>query len=518
MPLKKHLLNHQEAAEELGISVESLLDLIRCGDLPAVGSQKDLIKSFDLEQFMGKSSSPTLPFGGAFSPCIPYDIEIQDLSESEWEQMSQTTTEHTPYFNQQKQKWCIALSLGKNADGKRIRKIITGASQEAVIHTYQAYLMQQQFQMLPSLMPNVPSSPAVSPQQDRLFSECFSSFILSLYGKINDKTYRQYVDLSKLVLQQMNDCKMSELKKADLDNILTNLRTQKYTRCNGKSHYYSQSSLNKVYYLLKKFIRFCMEYDILQTNLMQGVCKPLTNAPRSEEPVPHTQKEIKAILDAVSSDLMISCWVHIVAEIGCRPGEALALHWSDIDFEKRELSIAKTLGEELPDKPTSLTEKLNCVPTIKPLKNESGNYRKKENLHSRTLKISDETLSAIRKWQESIQRNQTLLAGKKKYNTEAFIFTKATGELALYPFYNQRYKRRLKKAKLSPKEFNMYRFRHTVCTNLLQNGIDLKTVQMILGDNTPTIVLNEYTNIQKDKMLKSSEILSDRMNQITKTS
>lgn len=182
------------------------------------------------------------------------------------------------------------------------------------------------------------------------------------------------------------------------------------------------------------------------------------------------------------------------------------------------LSISKALGEELRNKPTSPTEKLRYIPTIKPLKNESGNYRKKENLHSRTLKISDTTLYAIQKWQTSVQRNQTLKDGKKEYGTEAFIFTKPTGELAPYRFYEQRYQRLLKKANLSPKEFNLYRFRHTVCTDLLQNGTDLKTVQMILGDNTPDIILTVYANVQKDKMLKSSEILSNRMNQLTKTS
>ena len=58
---------------------------------------------------------------------------------------------------------------------------------------------------------------------------------------------------------------------------------------------------------------------------------------------------------------------------------------------------------------------------------------------------------------------------------------------------------------------NMYRFRHTVCTDLLGRGIDLKTVQMIMGDNTPDVILSVYANIGKQDVLMASSELSQRM-------
>ena len=58
---------------------------------------------------------------------------------------------------------------------------------------------------------------------------------------------------------------------------------------------------------------------------------------------------------------------------------------------------------------------------------------------------------------------------------------------------------------------NMYRFRHTVCTDLLRRGIDLKTVQMIMGDNTPDVILSVYANIGKQDVLMASSELSQRM-------
>ena len=81
----------------------------------------------------------------------------------------------------------------------------------------------------------------------------------------------------------------------------------------------------------------------------------------------------------------------------------------------------------------------------------------------------------------------------------------------IYEDYTQRYKRLLQKSGLSGSEMNPYRFRHTVCTDLFRRKVDIKTVQMIMGDNTADMILKVYANIQKEDMLLVSEELSCRM-------
>lgn len=83
--------------------------------------------------------------------------------------------------------------------------------------------------------------------------------------------------------------------------------------------------------------------------------------------------------------------------------------------------------------------------------------------------------------------------------------------MGIYEDYTQRYKRLLQKAGLSGSEMNPYRFRHTVCANLFRRRVDIKTVQMIMGDNTADMILKVYANIQKEDMLLASEELSCRM-------
>ncbi len=58
---------------------------------------------------------------------------------------------------------------------------------------------------------------------------------------------------------------------------------------------------------------------------------------------------------------------------------------------------------------------------------------------------------------------------------------------------------------------NPCRYRHTVCTDLRRHKVDLKTVQLIMGDSTADVILDVYANIQKEDMIKASTKLSERM-------
>lgn len=129
---------------------------------------------------------------------------------------------------------------------------------------------------------------------------------------------------------------------------------------------------------------------------------------------------------------------------------------------------------------------------------------------TRTIPVSDELLATVKKLMDEIKGNEELCQKRKEANTEYLLFTGPKGTMWTFDDYAQCYERLLLKSKLNPSQMNLYRFRHTFCTNLIMRGENLKTVQIFMGDNSPEMILRVYADIEKESILKSN-VLRDRM-------
>lgn len=520
-----YILNFEQAAGLLKVSIDVIQSIVENGDLPAIGTNKNLIKLCDLNSLMGeKPVVRPVDFTGKQRYIPSHSILIEDIIESEWENMKKTgVKEHKPYWNGQKNRWCIALSLGKNEEGKRIRKVISAPTQAELWDVYREYVSQKKDEVAPISTDSkivqdgeatVMGLPTFAPQQDVLVSTCFTEFLNGLEGSIENRTFGSYISTGKHIIEGLGHLKMYELNRKEIQAFLNNQVKAKYIS-GGRESYFGQTHLNIVYDLLKRFV---IEYSdeesgtpLLAKNYMIGIKKPRTKKLKKEEIRPFTPDEINMILKAVEHDKMIACWVFIMAEIGCRPSEALALKWSDIDFENKMISITKALGKEADYDPISLKRITPFRGVIKDLKNDDGK-KHREDKHSRKLKISDRTLNKIQEWHNEVIGNAKLLNARKSQGTEMYMFTGPKGNLWTYESYTQRYERCLMKFDLNPSEMFPYRFRHTVCTYLMkEEKKDLKTVQLMMGDNTPDVITQIYTNINKEEILDASTALSDRM-------
>jgi len=520
--------------ELTGLTDEEIMDLVSCGDLPALGSKKELFRLCDLNSLLGinteTSQNTNLPidFSGKRRSNQTHSILIEDITESEWDNMKKTgKKEHTPYFDNQKQRWCIALSLGKNEDGKRIRKIISGVTQAELWDTYREYLAEQK-EVAPVAV-DAPIAkeglteklgiPTYKRNQDILFSERYMEFLAGLESTMVNRTFGGYVHTSKYIVEQLGHLKMYELNKKVVQKFLNDLINLKYASHGSDipDTYYSQSRITLTYDLLHRFIQECSDDDsgnaILEKNFMSGMKKPRTKALKGEEVVPYTADEVNSILDAIKSNKKIYCWIMIMATTGVRPGEALALKYSDIDYQNKTIDITRTLGKEA-DYDLETHKRISPYRAIiKDLKNENGR-NSKVNFQCRTLKVSQAVLDSIKEFETETNGNAVLVANKERLKTSSFLFTGPKGDLRIYEDYRRDYIRLLGKADLPTAGMNPYRFRHTVCTDLLRRKVDLKTVQMIMGDNTPDMILRVYANLEKKDLLLATEDLANRMDDI----
>lgn len=152
---------------------------------------------------------------------------------------------------------------------------------------------------------------------------------------------------------------------------------------------------------------------------------------------------------------------------GMRLGEALALHWSDVDLAKGIVSVDKTLqqrkGRHDPDQPWSLDTP-------------------KTQRSIRTVPLVAEALEALRTQhtRQAFERNR---AGDLWHTELGFVFTNEVGEPLSDRGVLNAWKRALAHANVDTTH-RIHDLRHTAVSYLIKIGTPLPMVQAIVGHTT----------------------------------
>ncbi len=159
-----------------------------------------------------------------------------------------------------------------------------------------------------------------------------------------------------------------------------------------------------------------------------------------------------------------SIGIIICLNTGLRIGEICALKWENIDLDRREIYIKKTLQRVYSDKKLKKTEIIVDTP--------------KTQTSIRTIPISNKLY-------------EVLIPLKNKYKNEDFLLT--GNEKGIEPkAYRDIFKDYLKKTKIKSHKFHI--LRHTFATKCIENGMDIKSLSEILGHSSVEITLNKYVH------------------------
>lgn len=180
----------------------------------------------------------------------------------------------------------------------------------------------------------------------------------------------------------------------------------------------------------------------------------------------------------------------LLAYTGMRSGEALGMHWSDVDFKESTVSIKRTrdvLGSRKPKTENSI----------------------------RTIKVDDLVISQLKKYRAWCM--QCKLEFGEQLADDDYIYLNNDGSIYYYKellsIVIRRIYRNIEKDKIKINTITGHGLRHTHATILLSQGIPVKTVADRLG-NTPETLLETYAHSFDELEEKAVIVFSDSLQSV----
>ena len=240
----------------------------------------------------------------------------------------------------------------------------------------------------------------------------------------------------------------------------------------------------KVYSLSSKVLDYAVNNDLIVKNPMKRVIKPKMQKDKREFTNFYSKEELNKYLDACKQkkNPRVYLFFRLLAYTGMRKGEALALKWSDIDFENETIRINKTL---------SLGTHNSLV--IGTPKTKASN---------RTIQVDEQTIYYLQEWRKR-QRKELFKLGFNALTDDQLLFSNGNNEL-MRPWLVQYWNKTIAKD-AGLKHITVHGFRHTHASLLFEAGTPMQDVKERLGHSDITTTMNVYTHVTKSEKKKTAE-------------
>ena len=167
---------------------------------------------------------------------------------------------------------------------------------------------------------------------------------------------------------------------------------------------------------------------------------------------------------------------------GMRKGEALGLQWKHIDFEHNIFRVEQT-------------------------RDQHGTRTPKTKNSYRNIFMDENVIREVKSYRTWCK--QKMLASGMKWNENSYVFISNETSYPLNGMALQKPMNRIIK-QLSLPKVSPHGLRHTHCTILLMNNVNVKVIAERLG-NTPLMIYGTYGHVLKDMEKKSAAVFSEAL-------
>ena len=305
-----------------------------------------------------------------------------------------------------------------------------------------------------------------------------------------DAWFEYWIDLKKKTVRPNTVRNYSERYERNIKNVIGNklLTEVKPIHCQKifsdmADEGYKTTTIYQTRIALYNMLEFAKENEVIITN-------PCKKSVKSDIGKPSDKKEALTIDDqrrflAAAKGQSYEYQYRFALQTGLRTGELVGLKWEDINFERKTLTIERSM---------EFRYKVGEW-RVGPPKSKSG-YR--------TIPLTDEAICILKAQKE---KNRKLKVIDKEWADTVFLCRKGQ------PVKNSTYDTALFKIcdKAGIKRFSMHVLRHTFATRCIEGGMTPKTLQKILGHSNIGITMNLYVHITEEEKQKEIDLVAEAL-------
>lgn len=366
------------------------------------------------------------------------------------------------FYLESKKKWMGQLDLGKDENGKRIRKTVLGDSPEEVDEK----MKKVKFDIYSGKFVD-----ATTITFEQLMMQMLNE--KRAMNEIQDQTYFRHLD----TLKHCSTIKDIPIQKVD-STMLKELILSKV--------HYSQSYIRKIHMMLNQGFAEAVRRKIIIENPMLDVRRPKSSK-KQRKIRAMTMEEQKAFLEVIRTERVLYADQMLISMFtGMRMGEINALSVKDINTNFNFINIDKTIAKGEHNEPL-----LNNSP-----KTEKGN--RQVPINALVKPVIDRVL-------------KNCVSTK-----DGMLFHSSAGKLIPTTLVNAEFQRVLKVYNIKDDsvrgDLTLHSLRHTYATRCIESGMPPKVLQNLLGHTDIKVTLDTYSdvfdNFQNENVAKVDEYLS----------
>lgn len=328
-------------------------------------------------------------------------------------------------------------------------------------------------------------------------------------GEYAERTLDEDAIMLKFILPHLGSVKLKDITPATIESLITTLRKEKTH--NGKPP--SSTTLRRYYVTVKQILKQAVNRDLILRNPCDRVKAP-KNAPVDRRSL--SKEEASCLMrcvdeyerqayEAISASKVAQMArgelfrsirasklhhlsnvlaVRLAMATGMRLSELLAIPWENVDLD-------------------------GCIVKVTQAITRTGNIKGTKSGKPRKIAIDADTARRLAGWKER-QRIELLLIGIEQRGASPVFCTDA-GTITDAPTFERWWRKFREDSGFSDLRF--HELRHTQATQLLANGVDVKTVQARLGHANASTTLDYYAHALPENDQKAAELIAGMFSQ-----